>query len=60
MKLVYLTANDAWAFTYGLSIIQIGDGPRFFSESWEAIKAAQGAGLRVSVDTGRVEREERK
>ena len=54
MKLIYLTANSAWVFAFGQTIIQLDGHARFFPESWGAIKAAQERGLAVDINTGLV------
>lgn len=48
MRLVYLTANAAYVFSFGGTIIQMGDNPRFFSTKAAAILAARECRLDVT------------
>ena len=54
MKLVWLSANQAWAFSNGESLIQLKGQCYFYPASWEAIAAARALGLEVNVNTGKV------
>lgn len=50
MRLQYLTANAAYVFTFGDSIIKMGDSPRFHDSRKSAIAAAAACGLTVARD----------
>lgn len=47
MRLIYLTANSAWTFTYGDQLLRMGDASRFFYSRGEAVAAARACGLNV-------------
>ena len=53
MRLVYLTANAAWAFTFGDDLIRMGSAPMFHPTRRSALDAALDCGLFVTSD-GRV------
>lgn len=48
MRLVYLTANAAWAFTWGNQLVDLEGFPMFFQDRREAVEAARVRGLAVS------------
>lgn len=47
MELCWLPANQAYCFTFGDSIIPMGDAPRFMNTKAEAMAAAHAVGLYV-------------
>jgi hypothetical protein len=48
MNLVFLPVNQAYAFIFGDSTLQISGEPRFFQTKREAIEAAKRHGLSVN------------
>lgn len=48
MRLIYLTANAAWTFTYGDQLLRMGGASRFFSSRADAVAAARDCGLNVT------------
>lgn len=50
MKLVFLPANQAWAFFFGSSMERLPGQPMFYRKKSEAMQAAERAGLRVTPD----------
>lgn len=56
MKIVFLPANQRWAFTFGphintADLVRMGDGPLFFETRREAVDAALAQGLTLlSID----------
>lgn len=48
MRLIYLTANAAYVFTFGDQLVKLDGWPMFFSTRKEALEAAAERGLGVS------------
>jgi len=48
MRLIFLVANNAWAFAFGDSLVRMGDGPMFFTMRRDAVAAASLKGLAVT------------
>jgi hypothetical protein len=48
MKLIFLVANNAFAFVFGDSLIRMGDAEMFFATRQAAVAAAALCGLKVS------------
>ena len=47
MQLTYLTANNAWFFTFGQEIGALDNAPRSFASKADAVHAAERLGLGV-------------
>ena len=48
MRLVYLTANAAWTFTFCDQLLRMEDDPMFFHTRGDAVESARRCGLSVS------------
>lgn len=54
MNLRYLPANAAYVFTFGDSLIRMGDAPMFHATRGDAVRAARACGLAIARN-GRVD-----